>query len=183
MIEIWCAGHAQTHDNVAGVASGHGDVALTDEGRNHARTVLRERYANESFDVIFTSDTQRAYDTARLIFEGRGIPIVQDVRLRQCDYGDLTGRPQSEIAAARTAAIAAPFSNGESYQQVAQRMCAFLDDLSHHHDGKRVMIIGHRATFWTLRHWLKSVALADAVGAPVAEIPEIFEYGQGPVMS
>ena len=78
MIEIWCAGHAQTHDNVAGVASGRRDLAVTDEGRNHPRTVLRERYANESFNVVLASDTQRAYDTARLIFEGRGIPIVQE---------------------------------------------------------------------------------------------------------
>ena len=78
MIDIWCAGHAQTHDNVAGVASGHRDVAMTDKGRNRARTVLRERYANKSFDVVFTSDTQRAYDTARLILERRGIPVVRD---------------------------------------------------------------------------------------------------------
>lgn len=54
MIEIWFEGHAQTHHNAAGVASGHYDVALTEKGREHARSVRRQYYANDHFDVVFT---------------------------------------------------------------------------------------------------------------------------------
>ena len=70
MIEIWYERHAQTHDNVVGLASGHRNVALTEVGREQARTILRQKYAEERFDIVFTSDTQRAYETARLVFEG-----------------------------------------------------------------------------------------------------------------
>ena len=95
MVAIWYEAHAQTHDNAGGVASGHRDVGLTDLGREQARGPKRARYRGEHFDVVLTSDTQRAYDTARLMFEGRGIPIVQDARLRECDYGDLEGEAAS----------------------------------------------------------------------------------------
>ena len=37
MIDIWFERHAQTHHNVAGLASGHSDVALTAHGREYAR--------------------------------------------------------------------------------------------------------------------------------------------------
>ncbi len=147
MIKILFEGHAQTHDNVAGVASGHRDVALTELGREHARGVQRTEYAGMHFDVIFTSDTQRAYETATLIFEGTVTPIVKDSRLRECDYGDFEGRSRADMEKARAKAITAPFPNGESYEQVAERMRSFLNDLAAHHDGERVMVIGHQATF------------------------------------
>ena len=57
MIDIWFEAHAQTHHNAAGIASGHYDVALTDRGREHAQSVLRSRYADQHFDVAYTSDT------------------------------------------------------------------------------------------------------------------------------
>ena len=115
MIDIWFEVHAQTDHNAAGLASGHYDVALTAHGRTQAQSVLRTRYAHLPFDVVFTSDTQRAYDTACLIFAGRPLPILQDPRLRECDYGDFEGRPRAELESARLAALHTPFPKGESY--------------------------------------------------------------------
>lgn len=174
MIRIWVEGHEQTHD--VGIASGHKDVELTDVGRERARTVLREKYAGFGLDMVFTSDMQRAYETAQLAFEGRDIPIVKDARLRECDYGELTGAPQPEIAAIRPQTIDRPFPGGESYTQVAERHRQFLDHLTTLPDVKRVMLIGHRSTFWMLRHWLKGVPLREAVNSPITERPEVFEY-------
>jgi broad specificity phosphatase PhoE len=164
MIEIWFEAHAQTHHNAAGIASGHDDVALTDYGRQQARSVLRYRYAAHHFDVVFTSDTQRAYDTACLIFEGRAILIVRDARLRECDYGDFEGRPRAAMEVARRAAVHQPFPHGESYQQVAVRMRSFLDHLAAEREGQRVLLIGHAATLWMLEHWLSGHALEEVVG-------------------
>jgi broad specificity phosphatase PhoE len=164
MIEILFEGHAQTHHNAIGVASGHYDVALTDKGREQASSAGRQHYANAHFDAVFTSDTQRAFHTAGLIFAGRDIPIMQDARLRECDYGDFEGRPRSEMEAARPSAIRQPFPNGESYEQVALRMRDFLRRLAATYDGKRVLLVGHMATLWMLEHWLRHIPLAEAVG-------------------
>jgi len=165
MIEIWFEGHAQTHHNVVGIASGHDDVALTDKGREQARTVRRQHYADKHFDAVFTSDTQRAYNTACLIFADRNIPIIQDARLRECDYGDFEGRPRSAMEAARPSAIRQPFPNGESYEQVALRMHDFLGHLATAYDKRRVLLVGHMATLWMLEHWLRHIPLEKAVGS------------------
>lgn len=164
MIDLWCELHAQTYHNAAGLASGHYDVALTEQGREHAQSVLRSRYAGERFDVVFTSDTQRAYDTACLMFADRPLSILRDVRLRECDYGDFEGRPREEMELARLSAICTPFPHGESYVQVAVRMRSFLEQLAAERDGQQVMLVGHAATLWMLEHWLRDQPLAAAVG-------------------
>ena len=69
MIEIQFEGHALTADNLAGVASGHHDVALADVGIEHASTKRRQRYADKTYDLIYTSDMQRAYDESEVVEE------------------------------------------------------------------------------------------------------------------
>lgn len=164
MIDIWFEVHAETYHNAAGLASGHYDVALTEQGRAHAQSVLRARYAGQPFDRVFTSDTQRAYDTACLICTDRPIPILQDARLRECDYGTFEGRPRAEMEVARASAIFTPFPQGESYVQVAERMRRFLVQLAAEHDGQQVLLVGHAATLWTLEHWLQARPLEAVVG-------------------
>lgn len=164
MIDVWFEAHAQTYHNAAGLASGHYDVALTEQGREHAQTVLRTRYAGQHFDVVFTSDTQRAYDTACLIFVDHPIPILRDARLRECDYGVFEGRPRVEMERARPSAISTPFPQGESYTQVAARMRSFLVQLAAERDGQQVLLVGHAATLWMLEHWLRARPLAAVVG-------------------
>lgn len=164
MIDLWFEAHAQTYHNAADLASGHYDVALTEPGREHARSVLRARYADQHFDMVFTSDTQRAYDTACLICADRPLTIVQDARLRECDYGDFEGRPRAEMERARLSAIDTPFPRGESYAQVAARMRSFLMQLAAERDGQQVLLVGHGATLWMLEHWLRARPLAAVVG-------------------
>ena len=150
MLDIWFEVHAQTYHNAADLASGHYDVVLTDHGRGeHAQSVLRARYADERFDIVFTSDTRRAYDTACLIFAGRPIPILQDARLRECDYGDFEGRPRAEMEAARLSATCTPFPHGESYGQVAERMRHF-GAARRRARWEWVLLVGHGATLWML---------------------------------
>ena len=139
-------------------------MALTDHGREHIQSILRSRYAGQHFDVVFTSDTQRAYDTAGLIFAGRPIPIVRDARLRECDYEDFERRPRAAMEAARQSAIRVPFPHVESYEQVGVRMRSFLEQLAAERDGQRVMLVGHTATLWMLEHWLRDRPLAEVVG-------------------
>ena len=179
MIDLWLEVHAQTYHNAADLASGHYDVALTEQGRAYAQSVLRARYAPQHFDTVFTSDTQRAYDTACLIFAGQPLPILQDARLRECDYGDFEGRPRAEMEAARLSAICTPFPHGESYGQVAERMRQFLAQLAAERDGQRVMLVGHGATLWTLQHWLQGRPLAAVMGI-FPERPWRFTLAGGP---
>ena len=169
MITIYFEGHATTSDNEASVASGHNDVDLSERGRHQAAGEKRRRYENIEFDTVFTSDLSRAYDTAKLMFEGKDIPIIQDARLRECDYGDLTQRPRAEMEAVRAQSILEPFPNGESLEQVMDRMKSFINDLSQTYRDQQVLIIGHSGTLWGLENNINGVPLLKLISGDFAD--------------
>ena len=164
MVDLWLEMHAQTYHNAQGLASGHFDVALTPYGREQAQTILRSRYANQRFHAAYASDTQRAYDTACLMFADRPLPVYRDSRLRECDYGIYEGRPREEMEAARADAIYTPFPDGESDAQAVERMRSFLADIAPRHDGESLMLIGHAATLFALEHLARGRPLEETVG-------------------
>ncbi len=165
MVEILFESHGTTIDNEDHKSSGWFDVALSDLGKRQSAE-LGERYKNENFDAIVCSDLQRSYNSAEIAFFDRGFPILQDKRLRECDYGDLTRRPSDEVDPAKARYITEPFPNGESYEQTAERMKSFLDDLLKNYGGEKVMIIGHRATQYGLEHRINKIPIKEAVTAP-----------------
>ena len=131
--------HGTTFDNEAHLSSGWNDVALSPLGEQQSRE-MGERYKDDHFDAVFTSDLQRAYRSAEIGFGDRW-PIIRDKRLRECDYGDLTQKPSEAVDAEKPGRLHVPFPNGESYDQTLARMKSFLDDLSRDYAGKRVMVI------------------------------------------
>src|SRR2546425_8507143 len=164
MIEIIFESHATSFDNEKKIASGHFDVALSEKGIEQARE-LGQRRADEHFDAIFCSDLQRSYKTAELAF-GNRYPIFKDARLRECDYGDYEHKPGAKIEVDRINHIDTPFPNGESYEQRSQQMTSFMKELMKNYQGKRVLIIGHRATQYGIERCTSGRSLKEIVTAP-----------------
>lgn len=160
--------HATSLDNEAGLASGWFDVDLSPQGERQALQ-LGARYAVQHLTVVYVSDLWRSWKTAHLAF-GERVPVVRDVRLRECDYGRFTRRPQVEVEAVRAKYVRTPFPGGESYEDVADRVRGCLEELLAENDGT-VLIIGHRATHVSLEHLLRGVPLEDAVAATWAWQP------------
>ena len=157
--------HATSLDNEAGLASGWFDVDLSSTGEEQARA-LGVRRRHDDLAAVFCSDQRRAWRTAQIAFGERALPILRDARLRECDYGELTRCPALEIDRRRALHVAAPFPGGESYQQAAARVAAWLRDVSVTFGGGTVLAIGHRATFYALEHLVRSVPLSEALTAP-----------------
>jgi broad specificity phosphatase PhoE len=157
--------HATSLDNEVGLASGWFDVALSATGEEQARALGARRRADH-LAAVFCSDLSRSFRTAEIAFGDRSLPIVRDARLRECDYGDLTRHPMSAIEQRRRLQLVDPFPNGESYQQVVNRVSRWLSEARPYMDAGTVIIIGHRATHYALEHLLNRVALDEAVTAP-----------------
>jgi broad specificity phosphatase PhoE len=165
MLTLFYSPHMTSVDNEAGRASGYADVPLSQAGYRLARE-LGQHYAQAALDAVFCSDLQRARVTAELAFSEQTLPIFPDARLRECDYGDMTQQPPAQIEAAFARHIKEPFPNGESMQMVAQRVGSFLRDALRDHDGKTLVVIGHRATKYGLEYWTSATSLEEIVLAP-----------------
>ncbi len=164
MVTIVFEAHGTTFDNEAHLSSGWNDVELSPLGIQQSKE-MGERYSNDYFDAIFCSDLRRAADSAKIGFGDRW-PIFVDQRLRECDYGDYTQKSSTEVDQQKLQRIHESFPNGESYTQTSKRMKGFLDDLKKNYKGKRVMIIGHRATQYALEHWILGKPLTKVITAP-----------------
>jgi broad specificity phosphatase PhoE len=177
MIEIVFETHSLSTDNERGVATGWLDGELSPRGRELAGE-LRARRRRDRIGAVFTSDLGRAVETAEIAFGDSGIPIYQDARLRECNYGSLNGLPADLVTGERTQHVDAPFPGGESYLDTVERMRSFLYDLARAWDGSRVLLIGHSATRWALDHLVDGVPLDHLVAAPF-EWQEGWEYVLG----
>ncbi|HEX8762955.1 MAG TPA: histidine phosphatase family protein [Candidatus Saccharimonadales bacterium] len=164
MLTVIFETHSTAIDNQAKLAAGWYDVALSDLGEQQAKD-LGLRRKDQHFDTIFCSDLQRSYRTAEIAF-GNKFPIIQDARLRECNYGKLNRVPKAEVEAMREACLHTPFPGGESYEGTPKRMKEFLEDLLKNYDGKTLLIIGHRATQYGLDQWTEGMSLKDAVLGP-----------------
>lgn len=147
--------HGTTTDNEQKLLSGWNDVELSERGREQSEE-LRAQTAHQQFDVVFTSDLQRAVESATITWGGK-YPIIQDKRLRECNYGDYNGQPQSIGLPLQEKAITQPLPNGESYEMVRARIADFLKDLKQNYDGKHIAIVAHKAPQLALNVLLKGL--------------------------
>lgn len=141
MITITYFVHGTTTDNEQKLATGWLPGELSAVGREQAKK-LGEEVAGQTFDAVFCSDLQRAIDSARLAF-GDKYTIIQDDRLRECDYGGINGKTKAERDAIMKDCVDEPFPNGESYRDVEARLESFCEFLKANYDGKHVAIVAH----------------------------------------
>ncbi len=143
-LKITTFAHGTTTDNEADISSGWNDPELSELGRQQASN-LREQVKDRQFDVVFTSDSKRAIDTAKLAF-GDSVKQIADTRLRECNYGTLNGGPCGVVEPMCDGeCIYNKFPEGESYEDVKMRLAHFLQYLKDNYDGKNVAIVSHKA--------------------------------------
>jgi len=158
-IEIVFETHAWSEDNDRGIATGWNHGRLSFRGKALAGE-LGDRRRADGIASVFTSDLWRAVETAEIAFGGSGIPILHDWRLRECDYGDLNGRPVSEVHKA-VRGLEDRYPGGESWLDSMSRVWRFLDDLPLRWHNRRILVIGHVATLWGLEHRINGVSLEE----------------------
>jgi 2,3-bisphosphoglycerate-dependent phosphoglycerate mutase len=157
--------HSITEDNEAGVATGWLPGRLSAQGRELA-VALGERRRADDLAAVLSSDLRRAAETAWLAFPTGRPQVLLDWRLRECDYGELNGAPRPAVLDDRAAHLTVPYPDGESWTQAVQRVARVLPDVAARWPGRRVLIVGHVATWWALEHRLRGRPLDDLAAAP-----------------
>ena len=146
--------HGTTTDNEQGICTGWNPGELSETGEKQS-IQLRNLISDQHFDVIFCSDLKRAVDSAKLTFSKGPYKIIQDKRLRECNYGDLNGGNESKVKSEVIEKIYQPFPQGECYHDVEVRMAEFLTEISKIYHGKHIAIVAHQAPQLALEVLLK----------------------------
>lgn len=162
-VEVVFETHSTSEDNEAGIATGWLPGRLSAAGRDQARE-LGERRRDDGIAVVFTSDLGRAVETAEIAFAGSELPIVEEARIRECNYGELNGTP--EPVHDRAEHLDAPYPGGESWRQAVERVAGFLDELRRERDGERILVIGHSATRLALEVVASGRELEEVMASP-----------------
>ena len=146
--------HGTTTDNKKEISSGWFDVELSELGIQQSNE-LWNQVKDNNFDVVFCSDLKRAVHSAELTFKDK-IKIIQDERLRECNYGKYNALPSEIVEPMQEENIMKKFPDGESYEDVKKRISDFIDFLKTHYDGKSVAIVAHKAPQLALDVLLKN---------------------------
>jgi broad specificity phosphatase PhoE len=125
--------HGVTEWNQAGRYQGHQDVPLSDAGREQARRAA-QRLRAETITAAYSSDLQRARETASIILGERDVPPQETEALREMAFGaweGLNARQVSERYPAEWAAwirdpvAARPPGGGEDLNELLVRAAEF----------------------------------------------------------
>jgi len=153
--------HGTTTDNEQGIATGWNPGELSVLWISQAKE-LKHLVAHQHFDCLFCSDLKRAVDSAKLWFHDI-YTIIQDPRLRECNYGDMNGAPMKVFEDNLLYYVDTPFPHGESYKDVEKRMADFVQYLQWHYDWKHIAIIAHQAPQLALDVLLKGKTWKQAI--------------------
>ncbi len=153
--------HGTTTDNEQDVATGWNPGDLSQKGIQQSRE-LWEKVRDKAFHIVFCSDLKRAVDSADLTF-GKKIPIKEDQRLRECNYGEWNGKDARLFKSVLAEYITKPFPSGECYRQVEKRMMDFLNYVYQNYRGKHVAIVAHQAPQLAMEVLLKGKTWEQAI--------------------
>ena len=145
--------HGKTDWNLLHKLQGQTDIPLNDMGRKMTREA-GERYKDIHFDVCYCSPLVRARETAKLVLEGRNVPVIIDDRLAEMGFGIYEGI--EEVFEKPECPVRVLFFNPEKYEAVGgaeslesliKRTSEFLEEVAMPlvNEGKDVLILGHGA--------------------------------------
>ena len=143
--------HGETAWNIDSRIQGHTDIPLNDVGRWQAERVALA-LADEGVDAVFSSDLQRARDTAEAIARTVSRPLQLDEQLRERHFGRLEGLTHGEIHAqwpddARRWRDRDPHygpDGGETLSAFYERCVGALRRVAEAHPGQTVVVVAHR---------------------------------------
>jgi broad specificity phosphatase PhoE len=126
--ELLLVRHGETVHNVAGIAQGWNDSALSERGQQQVEALAR-RLAAMHPDALFSSPLQRALTTAEAIARAIGLTITPLDDLREMNYGGWEGqsfldvrRNEAELYRRWIEDANVPCPNGESHNELRRRL-------------------------------------------------------------
>ncbi len=142
--------HGETDWNIEGRYTGQSDIPLNARGLQQADTLVSNECVDK-IDAIYSSDLQRASETAMRLRAARAVPLHLDARLREIHQGEWEGLHFDEIRTRyrqaweerKNAPLQVAPPGGETVEEVRQRVLEAIRDIIKHHPKETVAIVSH----------------------------------------
>ncbi|CAB3779555.1 Putative phosphoserine phosphatase 2 [Paraburkholderia fynbosensis] len=163
--------HGETDWNRIKRIQGHIDIPLAttglDQAQRLARRIATEAKQGARLDAIYSSDLQRAQQTAQPIAAALGLPLQLREGLRERSYGAFQGHDSEEIAQrfpdeyahwqTRDPGFAPP--EGESQRVFYHRVVHAIEPLVAAHPGGRIACVAHGGVLDCVRRFASGLPL------------------------
>lgn len=162
--------HGETSWNVDARIQGQTDIGLNDTGRWQAQQVGKA-LAGEPISAVYSSDLERAHETAQSIAQVAGIPVIPHEGLRERSFGMFEGKTFDEIHQTwpdqaqnwrKRIPEWQPPEGGESLLELRARVTRTLEELACRHPGQQIVVVAHGGVLDALYR----VATGQAVNSP-----------------
>jgi broad specificity phosphatase PhoE len=163
---IFLARHGESDWNVEKRFQGHTDRPLTERGREQAYA-LADLVAGEKIDAIYTSPLSRAQETAEIVAARAGLEPVALPELREVDTGSWSGLSRADVEArfpegfARWRSGGSGWEDGETYEEMAERVIGALGTVAEAHPDGRVLVISHGGPIRAIHAAAEGLAIDD----------------------
>ena len=142
--------HGQSAGNAEGRFGGHGPTPLSELGHRQAR-VTAKVLSKEGISAIYSSDLDRAVQTAECLAELINVPVKTTKAFRERHVGVLEGltfdeskenHPKDYYALVNRN-VHHVITRGESYRHLLKRATGQLWEVLRDHQGERIAIYSH----------------------------------------
>jgi broad specificity phosphatase PhoE len=163
---IFLARHGESDWNVEKRFQGHSDRPLTERGREQAYA-LADLLGTERIDAIYTSPLRRARETAEIVAARARLKAVALPELQEVDTGSWSGLSRADVETrfpegfARWRSGGSGWEDGESYEEMAERVISALRKIAEDHPDGRVLVISHGGPIRAIHAAAEGLAIKD----------------------
>lgn len=183
MTKLYLTRHGETIWNTKGIFQGWADSNLTELGVKQAQW-LEKRIRDFKIDIIISSPTGRAFNTAKILKGNREIEILTDDGLREINVGLWEGRSQEEIKSMceknyynfwNIPSKYEPTKDGETYKDIANRSFETIMKIVRANEGKNILVVTHTITIKAFMCILENRELDTLWGEPFVKQTSLTE--------
>lgn len=166
--------HGETNWNREKVFRGVYDIPLNDNGR-HQGGLAAEALGSHKIDAGYTSPLSRAAETASIVLDPHNLHATPHDGLHDFNYGDWTGKTDSEVArrwpeehaAWNAHPHEARIPGGDTLSDVFDRAFAAMEEITRNHDDQTVALFAHRV--------VNKLLILGALGLTLDRFPFILQ--------
>jgi broad specificity phosphatase PhoE len=165
--ELLLVRHGETDWNAERRWQGRDDPPLNELGLQQARE-LADELEGEDVDALYTSDLRRALMTAEVLAERLGLDVRSLPALREIDVGSWSGLTFEELSERYPEQVArhveswgTGWEDGETPDQLTERVLAALRRIASDHPAGRVLVVAHGGVVRAITAVALGVSFAD----------------------